>query len=89
MRIKVRSNELRVQSLATPVTFVTATGPPAFGGTQRAVAALVGVGAAVDDDAAGVELDEDDEHAASAPTRTVIPVRRSLRAKVLPPIGDV
>jgi len=88
MRIFAPSNEVSVQSLATPATFVAATGGSALGGTHGAVAAVVGVGGAVDDDAAGVDLDADDEQAASAPTSRAIPVRRSLRPAWFPQSGD-
>jgi hypothetical protein len=88
-RIFAPSNEVRVRSLATPGTFVTATGPPVFGGLHGpGPAAVVGAGA-VEDDAAGVDFDADDEHAAPPrATSRATPVRPSLRPTLVPPIGD-
>jgi hypothetical protein len=76
------SNAVIVQSLGTPDTRLATTAPPGSGGTHlgvvSAVALFVVVG--VDDD-----FDADDEQAASAATKRLVPNRPSLRRTLFPP----
>jgi hypothetical protein len=86
-RMAVPSNEVSVQSLATPATRVAAIAEFAGGGTQRAGAAVVGGEEPAVDDAAGADVFEaDDEHAASAATSRAEPIRPSRDLTLFPQV---
>ena len=81
-RIFAPSNDVMVQSPATPATRVATTGPPFSGGTH--FGAIVVVEGFADDEG-DADFDADDEQAASTPTNRPVPIRPSLRRTVFPP----